>query len=89
MSFVFMDDEIKLIVQNVSNNESGYKFLKLMLKRLGAFERGVCFDDSRREFYNRGKREQGLWLLDLVRENSFEKYTEIEREAAESGNGTQ
>lgn len=73
------EDEIKLIVSNVANNSDGFKFIQILLEKLGAFERGCKFDNTNMEYYNRGKREQGLWLLDLLGNSNINKLTEIEK----------
>lgn len=73
----YKEEEIRLIVKNVLNNPEGFKFIDILIDRLGAFERGCKFDNSNMEYYNRGKKEQGLWLLDLLRDSDFEKYSEI------------
>lgn len=74
----YKDEEIRLIVQNVANDSEGFKFLEILLDKLGAYERGAKFDNSNMEYFNRGKREQGLWLLDLLRDSNFEMYKKIE-----------
>ena len=75
----YKEDEIRLIVKNVSNTNEGFKFIDILLDKLGAFERGCKFDNSNMEYYNRGRKEQGLWLLDLLRDSNFEKLIEIEK----------
>ena len=73
----FSDKDIKLIVENVSNTEEGLKFIFILLTKFGAFERGCNFQNTNMEYYNRGKREQGLWLLDLLENSNFNKFNEI------------
>lgn len=75
----YTDKQIELIVKNVSNSNDGMKFIEILLDKLGAFERGCNFQNSEMEYYNRGKREQGLWLLDLLRDNNFEKFTQLQK----------
>ena len=74
----YKEDEIRLIVKNVANNQEGFKFLDILLDKLGAFERGCNFQNHDIEMFNKGKREQGQWLLDLLRDSNFEKFIEIE-----------
>lgn len=74
------DAEIKEIIKNVANNNVGFEFLKLMLDRLGAFEKGVNFKDMNLDMFNRGRREQGIWLLELIRESNFNKFIEIQKQ---------
>lgn len=75
----YTDDEIKMTLKNVSNKEEGLNFIEILLDRLGAWERGCNFQNREMEVFNRGKREQGLWLLDLLKESNFEKFIEIEQ----------
>ncbi|MDD3238230.1 MAG: hypothetical protein PHV37_09065 [Candidatus Gastranaerophilales bacterium] len=71
------DKELQIIVNNVAVDSDGYKFLCILLDHLGAFERGCNTENERKEFYSRGKREQGLWLLDLIAKSNIEIYTKI------------
>lgn len=71
------DKELRRIVNNVAVNPDGYKFLKVLLEKLGAFERGINYQDERMDFANRVKREQGLWLTDLMLKSNPEKYIKI------------
>lgn len=73
------DDEIKQIVKNVLNTEAGFEFVDILLDKTGAFDRGCNFQNVQQEYFNRGKREQGLWLLDLVAESNFNKFTELNK----------
>lgn len=75
----YTDEQIKLIVHNVAENDDGFEFLSILLEKLGAFERGFNFQNHEMEVYNRGKREQGLWLSDLIRDSNFNKYTELNK----------
>ena len=74
----YTDDEIKMTVKNVSNNDEGLNFIEILIDKLGAYERGCNFQNHDMEVFNRGKREQGLWLLDLLKEANFKKFIEIE-----------
>ena len=76
----YSQDDIKSIVSNVAEDEYGFKFIEILLDKLGAFERGCNFQNQQADIYNRGKREQGLWLLDLLKESNFNKFVEIEKE---------
>jgi len=73
----YSENQIRMIINNVALSQDGLKFIEILIDKLGAFERGCKFDNSNMEYYNRGKREQGLWLLDLLRDSNFEKYCEI------------
>lgn len=73
------EDKLKKILEDVLNTDCGFYFVSELLERLGAFERGCNFDNIHIEYYNRGKREKGLWLLDLVKSANFKKYESIEK----------
>jgi len=75
----YTDEQIKDIVKNVIQTPSGFEFIEILLDRLGAFERGCNFQNIEQEYFNKGKKEQGLWLLDLVRESHFNNFIEIQR----------
>jgi len=74
----YTDDEIKMTLKNVSNKEEGLIFIEILLDKLGAWERGCNFQNHDVDMFNRGKREQGLWLLDLLKQSNFKKFIEIE-----------
>lgn len=73
----FTDKEMLQIVNNVAVDEDGYKFLQILLDKLGAFERGINFDNDRKEFYSKVKREQGLWLHDLIGRSNIDVLKKI------------
>ena len=72
-------DELELIVKNIANTDAGLKFIEILLDRLGAFERGYNFQNPELEAFNKGRREQGLWLLDLLRDSNFNKFVEVQK----------
>jgi hypothetical protein len=47
----------------------------------------VCFEDTHKEYFNRGKREQALWFMDLIAQAAPEKYLQIHKEYAEQRKG--
>lgn len=71
------EDKFLEILKDVLNSDYGFEFIQEMLEKLGAFERGCNFDNTNMEYYNRGKRDKGLWLLDLVRKADLNKFEEI------------
>ena len=73
-------DELRNLIVNITNDSNGLKFVKFILEELGAYERGVNFNSKEIDYYNRGKREKGLWLLDLISKYNIEKYIEIIKE---------
>ena len=71
------EDKFLEILKDVLNTDCGYELIQEMLEKLGALERGCNFDNTNMEYYNRGKRDRGLWLLDLVRKADLNKFEEI------------
>ena len=71
------EDKLLEILKNILNTDCGFEFIQEMLEKLGAFERGCNFDNTNMEYYNRGRRDKGLWLLDLVRKADLNKFEEI------------
>jgi len=70
-------EEEKILFNNVLNDQWGFQFILLLLDELGAFERGVNFQNRDIDMFNRGRREAGLWLSDKIQEHCIEKYKEI------------
>ena len=75
----YTEEQIKEIVCKTANNSDGLKFIEILLDKLGAYERGCNFQNHEIETFNKGRREQGLWLLDLLKDSNFEKFIEIEK----------
>lgn len=75
----YTEEQINLIVKNVSNSDEGLKFIEILLDKLGAFERGFNFQNRDVEIANKSRREQGLWLLDLLQDSNFNKFIEIQK----------
>jgi len=71
------NEEEKIIFNNVLNDRFGYEFIKILIEELGAFERGVNFQNRDIDMFNRGKREKGQWLIDKIQEYDFEKYKQL------------
>lgn len=76
------DEKTKLIIQNAAETPAGFELIKFLAKAMGAFNRGTNFDDTRREYFNKAKREQALWFMDLIAQYAPEQYLEIHREYA-------
>ncbi len=76
-----MDKSDLEILSNVLCDKDGFKFVLLLLDKLGAFDRGINPNLSDKQiFMTLGKREKGLWLLDNIYEANPEKYTELLKE---------
>lgn len=73
-----MDKDELRELSNVLNSEYGLNTIFVLLKKLGAFERGLNRTSSTKEDYlTIGKREQGAWLLDCVFKANKNKYMQI------------
>ena len=75
-------DELKLVVNNVLLTEDGYKFVKHLIEESGCLDKTINFD-ALKEYYIRGKKDFGHYLLELLRINSFEKFIKIHEERKE------
>ena len=75
----YTEEQIKETVCKIVESNDGLNFIEILLDKLGAWERGCNFQNRDMDTFNRGKREQGLWLLDLLKESSFDKFIEIEK----------
>lgn len=74
-----MDEEKKTIelIKTIIKTQAGFKFFEILFEKLGSFERGCNFENTNIEYYNRGKREKGLWLLDLAEKADIESVNKI------------
>lgn len=77
---VYTDEQVKGIVKDLANTDVGLAFIKIMLEELNAYGKGIAFDNVNMAFYNQGKRDKGIWLLDKLRESNFNKFVEIQKE---------
>ncbi len=76
-----MEKEDLLTLNNVLVSDDGYKFVKILLSQLGAFERGLNRSANDKEiFMTLGKREKGQWLLDSILKANPEKYMQLIKE---------
>ena len=73
------DEKIIELIKPIINTQEGFRFFSILLEKLGAFGRGCNLENTNLEYFNRGRREKGLWLLELVKQANWEKYTSIER----------
>lgn len=71
--------DILNIVRNVAESDEGFKFIQILLEQFGAFDRSYNFENVQREYFNKGKKEQGLWLLDLLKESHFNRFCEVQK----------
>lgn len=76
-----MNDKEIQTLKNVLNNPEGAKLIYILLRKLGAFERGFNFQTSEKEIFKQlTKRDQGLWLLDNCYSADYTKTTELVKE---------
>lgn len=76
-----MNDKEIQTLKNVMNNPEGAKLISILLRKLGAFDRGFNFQSSEKEILRiLTKREQGQWLLDNCYLADYIKATELVRE---------
>lgn len=77
---MYSEQDIRNIVKNVSNTEDGLNFIYILLEEFGTFTAKINLGNS--EVYNianQVKREQGEFILNLLREHNFEKFIEVQR----------
>lgn len=77
---MYNEQDIRNIVKNVSNTEDGLNFIYILLEEFGTFTAKINLGNS--EVYNianQVKREQGEFILNLLREHNFEKFIEVQR----------
>lgn len=77
---MYSEQDIRNIVKNVSNTEYGLDFIYILLEEFGTFTAKINLGNS--EVYNianQVKREQGEFILNLLREHNFEKFIEVQR----------
>ena len=74
-----MEEEKKIIelIKDVIQTQAGYMLFEILLEKFGAFERGCNFENLYLEYYNKGRRDKGLWLLDLVEKADIEALNKI------------
>lgn len=77
---MFSENDIKNFVITVSNIPEGIDFIYYLLDCFGTFSNKVNLNNSElHNISNAIKKEQGEFILDLLREYNFEKFTEIQR----------
>lgn len=77
---IYSEFDIRNMVKTVTNQSEGLEFLYFLIDSFGTFSCKVNTSSS--DFQNLAnaiKKEQGEFILDLIREHNFEKYIEIQR----------
>lgn len=76
-----MEKDELLTLNNVLITDDGYKLILVLLKHLGAFERGLNRSANDKEiFMTLGKREKGQWLLDSILKANPKIYMQLIKE---------
>jgi len=77
---MYNEIDLKNMVRNVSNSPDGLEFIYFLLDNFGTFTCKVNLNNSElHNIANAIKREQGEFILDLLREYNFEKFIEVQR----------
>lgn len=77
---MFSENDIRNIVKNVSNTKDGMDFIYLLLDQFETFTTKISLNNSElHNICNAVKREQGEYILDLLREHNFDKFIEIQQ----------
>ncbi len=77
---MYSEQDVRNIVKNVSNTEDGLDFICILLEEFKTFTTKINLGNS--EVYNianQVRREQGEFILNLLREHNFEKFIEVQR----------
>lgn len=73
------DKDLENLIKSVSNSPDGFEFIYFLLEEFGTFTTKIQFSDGKLQNIEKViKREQGEFILELVRQNNFKKYTEIQ-----------
>lgn len=74
------DEELKNVVYNVSKDKDGYKFISYLIEHSRCNNPGANFENEKIEYYNRGMKDFGRFISNLIQKYNFPKYIEIEKE---------
>lgn len=70
------ENNLKNCIVNVSNDVDGFNFICFLIEELKPFERGFV-EDVNLQNYLKGKRDLGLYILELVQKYNFKKYIHL------------
>jgi len=77
---MYSEIDLKNMIRNVSNSPDGLEFIYFLLDNFGTFSYKVNLNNSElHNIANAIKKEQGEFILDLLREYNFEKFIEVQR----------
>ena len=75
----FSELDIRDFVRGVCATESGKKFIYFILENFGTFDKTVNYSLSdTQNLCNIIKKEQGEFILNLIREHDFKSFTELQ-----------
>lgn len=73
------DKDLENLIKSVSNFPDGFEFIYFLLEEFGTFTTKIQFSDGKLQNIEKViKREQGEFILELIRQNNFKKYIEIQ-----------
>ncbi len=77
---MYSEIDLKNMIRNVSNSPDGLEFIYFLLDSFGTFSYKVNLNNSElHNIANAIKKEQGEFILDLLREYNFEKFIEVQQ----------
>ena len=77
---MYSETDIKNFVITVSNLPEGLDFIYYLLDSFGAFSNKINLSGSELEIISKAvKKEQGEFILELLREHNFDKFIEIQQ----------
>lgn len=77
---IYSELDLRNMIRNVSNTPDGLEFIYFLLDSFGTFTNKVNLGNSdMHNIVNTIKKEQGEFILDLLREYNFEKFVEIHK----------
>lgn len=76
----YTEQDLRNLIRNVTNSKEGLDFIYYLLDEFGTFSTSINVGLSETQnLCNLVKKEQGEFILELVREHNFEKYIELQR----------
>ena len=77
---MYSETDLKNIVRSVSNAPEGLDFIFYLVDSFGTFSNKVNLNNSElHNIANAIKKEQGEFILDLLREYNFDKFIELQQ----------
>lgn len=77
---MYSEKDLRNLVVTVSNNPDALEFIYYLLEEFGTFTTKINLSNSElQNIASAIKKEQGEFILELLREYNFEKYIEVQR----------